>query len=412
MTDARAVFVTPVEPAMTGNGLAMRMGLFLSALSRFAIVDVIVVPVVAGQPGGSLIEAVGARRHVVPTQDFIDTRYSLLMRMRDPGMRLAAFQAYGRPSLSSGLSPSVLDSIAGIISDCKPDILHVGRSYLSEVVTLAPAGALATLDLDEDDLSNFTSQAALARRQGDGDRADWLVQEGRACDMMIERFGHMFRRVFVASDRDARLLSRRRPEMTFTRIENAIEIPSRPMRRDDGSTLLFVGALGYAPNSEGLLWFADQVLPRLKAMRAGVPRLLIAGAGARRDLLALSRHSRIRLLGRVEDLSRLYTQATLALAPMRSGGGTRIKLLEAAAYGVASVYTEAAAEGLEWPLDAGGWRAGDAREFATACLAGLESPAERRRRAMTAHHWIRRRHARDHIVCALAGTLKATLQRG
>jgi hypothetical protein len=145
MKDARAVFVTPVEPAATGNGLAMRMGLFLSALSRFAEVDVIVVPVVAGQPGASLIEAVGARRHVVPTRDFIDTRYSLLMRIPDPSMRLAAFQAYGRPSLSSGLSPKVLDGIAGIIGDCKPNILHVGRSYLSEVVTLAPSGAITTI---------------------------------------------------------------------------------------------------------------------------------------------------------------------------------------------------------------------------------------------------------------------------
>lgn len=413
--EARALFLTPVEPARTGNGLAMRMGLFLSALSRIAEVDVVVAPVVGGPglpSGASLIEALGAKRHVLPTHEFIDTRFAMLMRIADPGMRLAAFRAYGRPSLSSGISSRILSEIEQIIRDRRPDILHIGRSYLAEAVTLAPSGAIATLDLDEDDLSNLTSQAQIMRKQGDGDRAGWLVQEGRASDMMIERYGPMFHRIFVASDREARLLSRRRPDMHTVTIENAVETPPLAKRRDDGATLLFVGSLGYAPNSEGLIWFAEEVLPRLRVIRASVPRLLVAGTGAPREVQALSHHPRIRLLGRVGDLSPLYAEATLALAPMRSGGGTRIKLLEAAAHGVASIFTDSAAEGLDWPASAGGWRAANAQAFATACHEGLSDRAERKRRALAARRWVMARHGREHIVQRLANALKADLQRG
>ena len=412
MFPPRAVFVTPVEPALAGNGLAMRMGIFLSALSRFAKVDVILAPVMGGTlppPCPSLIESIGARLHVLPTHDFIDTRYSLLMRIPDPVARLAAFRAYAKPSLSSALSPRLLEEIALIIADCAPDILHIGRSYLSEVVTLAPPGAVASLDLDEDDLLNFSSQAEISRQKGQFIRAEWLAQEGRACDMSIARFGHMFHRLFVASDREARLLSRRHPDLNFTRADNAVETPSPLRRGDDGSTLLFVGSLGYLPNSEGLLWFADQVLPRLKAIRGAIPRLVIAGGGSPPEVTALSRHPRIRLLGRVEDLGRLYRDATLALAPMRSGGGTRIKLLEAAAHGVASVFTDVAGEGLGCGIDTGGWRAKNARQFAAACDAGLSHPAERARRAKAGRHWVIGRHSRERVVTRLASELKAIL---
>jgi polysaccharide biosynthesis protein PslH len=412
MDRPRAVFVTPIEPALTGSGLAMRMGLFLSALSAFASVDVILAPVVASAgapPGRSLTEAVGARLHVIPTHDFIDTRYALLMRIPDQQARLAAFRAYARPSLARALSPGVMDRIEQIIRSCRPDILHIGRSYLSEIVTLAPTGAIVTLDLDEDDLANHLSQAALARKSGRIIEAEWLAQEGRACDALVARFGPNCHHLFVASDREARLLAPRHPGLRFTRVENAIEIPRPTPRRDDGATLVFVGALGYQPNSKGLLWFASEVLPRLKARRAAVPRLLIAGASAPREVTALSRDPRIRLLGRVDDLAALYRQATLALAPMSSGGGTRIKLVEAAAHGVASVSTQAAADGLDWPADVGGWRASSASGFAAACDAGLSDAGERARRAMAAKRRVIGRQSRDRVIASLAGALKGAL---
>ena len=115
-------------------------------------------------------------------------------------------------------------------------------------------------------------------------------------------------------------------------------------------------------------------------------------------MAALERHPRISVLGRVSDVAELYRRSTLALAPLRAGGGTRIKLLEAAAHGVASVSTPIAAEGLSWPAAAGGWIAATSGQFAEACREALACPAERNRRAARMLDWVRRHHARKILV--------------
>ena len=82
--------------------------------------------------------------------------------------------------------------------------------------------------------------------------------------------------------------------------------------------MIFVGSLGYRPNVEGLLWFAERVMPQI-----GPSRLLVAGADPPRELLEKRLGGRIRYLGYVDCLADAYAQAMLAIAPMHAGGGTR-----------------------------------------------------------------------------------------
>jgi glycosyltransferase involved in cell wall biosynthesis len=411
----RAVFVAPIAPAREGNGLAMRMGLFLEALCRISEVDVILAPVAGSaiSPEASrFLHELGVRLHRISITGAVDTHFSLLTRLPDSRARLEAFRAYGKPSLASALSSPVLGSIEQIIRSCAPQIVHVGRSYLAASVAALPPKAIATLDLDEDDLTSFASQAALARKKGNAIAADWLEQEGLACDAMVSRFGARFQRMFVASAREALLLAKRHGAFHFVRMENAVEIPPRVVRRDDGATLLFVGSLGYEPNAEGVLWVAQEALPRLRAVRGGAVRLLIAGAQPPRAVSALARHPGVFVLGRAPDVLPLYQRATLALAPLRAGGGTRIKLLEAAAHRVASVYSPAAAEGIGWPKGAGGWSASSAREFAAACHEGLSQGAERARRVKLAQEWLLRHHARSRLVTRISHAFQSLLDEG
>ena len=90
---------------------------------------------------------------------------------------------------------------------------------------------------------------------------------------------------------------------------------------------------------------------------------------------------------------------------MRAGGGTRIKLLEAAARGVASVSTPVGAEGIAWPAETGGWIAAAPGPFAEACSEALMHPAERNRRAKLGLDWVRRHHAREKIVTRISRAL-------
>jgi glycosyltransferase involved in cell wall biosynthesis len=100
------------------------------------------------------------------------------------------------------------------------------------------------------------------------------------------------------------------------------------------------------------------------------------------------------VLGRVDDLAALYRQATLSIVPLSAGGGTRIKLIESAAHGVASVATPIGAAGLSWPEHVGGWVAEMAGPFAQACIDALDAPAERRHRAMLGRDFVQEHHDR------------------
>src|SRR4051794_27581284 len=101
----RLAFISPVLPDTTGNGLAMRMGVFLEALARIGPVDLILVPVAGGAvEANELIASLDVRVHVVTIARRNDMEFQLLARVQDANRQLAAFRAYGRPTLASYLS--------------------------------------------------------------------------------------------------------------------------------------------------------------------------------------------------------------------------------------------------------------------------------------------------------------------
>lgn len=136
----------------------------------------------------------------------------------------------------------------------------------------------------------------------------------------------------------------------------------------DRTDLLFVGALDDdpSPNTDSILWFAFEVMPHLDALIGSKYRLLVAGR-CRAERIASLAGARIRLLGRVEDLSTLYASARVFIAPTRFAAGIPIKIQEAAARGVPVVGRSLLARQLGWQ-DERDLLVGDTPQaFATAC---------------------------------------------
>jgi len=183
------------------------------------------------------------------------------------------------------------------------------------------------------------------------------------------------------------------------------ELKIRP-RFDDGATLLFVGSFGYLPNVDAVQWFARTVWPRL---RARIPRLrfLIAGPDPPEAIVGLRRLPGIIVIGPVPDLGAVYARASLALVPLRAGGGTRMKLLEALSQGVPVVATRIGAAGLPVAQSCCGWIADGDERFAAACLAGLADAAERGRRGRRGRALVLRHYSRSRVLAQLACSLAA-----
>jgi glycosyltransferase involved in cell wall biosynthesis len=146
--------------------------------------------------------------------------------------------------------------------------------------------------------------------------------------------------------------------------------------------VLFVGDLGWPPNAEGMRWFAKKVWP-LVARRRPIAWVEVLGRGAPADLLRLGEPNFV-FAGEGDDTRPHWERAAVGIVPLRAGGGTRLKILEAAACGVPVVSTSVGAEGLE--LEAGtAIRLQDEPEpFAEAVVALLADRAAARRQAVAA----------------------------
>lgn len=119
----------------------------------------------------------------------------------------------------------------------------------------------------------------------------------------------------------------------------------RPRADGEPPTLVFVGGLSYAPNAEAVRWLLDEIAPEIAKLLPRV-RIVLVGKGASPALLARARPPEVEFSGWVEDVRPFLAQADVCVVPIRVGGGTRIKILEAMAAGVPVVSTRVGAEGI------------------------------------------------------------------
>ncbi|MFO7570498.1 MAG: glycosyltransferase family 4 protein [Smithellaceae bacterium] len=132
-----------------------------------------------------------------------------------------------------------------------------------------------------------------------------------------------------------------------------------------GRGVLTVGSFGWYPNQDGLMWFVDQVLPLLRKAFPG-EIIRVAGSGIGRTLRKRLAHQEIRVFPDVPDMLPFLQEARLLFVPLRIGGGTRIKILEAWAAGLPVVSTSIGAEGLPYRPGVNMLIADDAKTFAAA----------------------------------------------
>ena len=157
-------------------------------------------------------------------------------------------------------------------------------------------------------------------------------------------------KVLAVSEADAVALQDLVPGLDVTVVPNGVdtqayraESPSAEVQIPQNA-LVFTGTMDFRPNVDAMLWFARRVLPLVRA-QVSQARLFVVGQRPHRRLHKLRRDPAVVLTGWVEDVRPYIAQASVYVAPLRIGGGTRLKLLEAMAMGKAVVATRLGAEG-------------------------------------------------------------------
>ena len=131
-------------------------------------------------------------------------------------------------------------------------------------------------------------------------------------------------------------------------IPNGVDLDYFSALQEQSSTrhaVVFTGAMRHQPNAEGATWYVEQVHP---LVQAGHPdtSFMIAGADPPAHVQALTSSS-VTVTGEVDDIRPWLAAANVVAVPLWSGGGTRLKLLEAFAAGKPVVSTSIGAEGLD-----------------------------------------------------------------
>ncbi len=203
------------------------------------------------------------------------------------------------------------------------------------------------LDIDEDDAATVRAIAGLQSLRGEIDAAAHSVAEASAYERLSAHCLAWFDQIITASDLESEALRRHHHLGVVTTVANAVDVralsKSRP-RDNKPPSLLFVGSLDYLPNLDAAERLALSILPALRRRLPGA-ELHLAGAG--KAAARFARRSGVNVHGFVADLGPLYQRANVTIVPLRAGGGSRLKILEAFSYGLPVVATPAAAAGLD-----------------------------------------------------------------
>ncbi len=165
------------------------------------------------------------------------------------------------------------------------------------------------------------------------------------------------------------------------------EAVSPVVRKKGVRRVTFLGGLHWLPNAQGILWFARNVFP---AIRARVPDAVLTVI-VKNPPPGLASDG-VEVTGYVSDLSPYLAETEAFVVPLHAGGGMRVKILDAWAWGLPIVSTTIGAEGINIADGENMLIADTAADFAEAVVRVLESPAlgqkfaERGRRAVMEHY--------------------------
>jgi glycosyltransferase involved in cell wall biosynthesis len=301
------------------------------------------------------------------------------------------------------------DAVAAALTSHGPDVITVEHDinavWARSLHRISDVPLILTLHNVSSDYYRSRSRSA------SGLRAQLLGCEARRMLAYLRTNLPMFDRLVAVSDLDAASASRlyRGP---ISVVPNGAAVPVEAPDIGPEPIVLFTGTWSHPPNQEGALWFAEKVWPVVIARHA-VARLVIAGRGVTPAVHRLaSDATRIDVVGEVPAMAPYYADARVVVAPLLSGGGTRLKVLDALAHSRPVVATSVGMEGLELHDGQEIVVRDDANAFGEAILELLLDDTLARRIAVSGRRAVAERYAWSVLAAELESALAATAAFG
>jgi sugar transferase (PEP-CTERM/EpsH1 system associated) len=227
------------------------------------------------------------------------------------------------------------------------DIVHIDSIHMAAYVSTIQAVTDAPIVYDWHNIESEAMHRYSAKVRSPLHKIYAAFTAERLAAVEKQALGNAFGHV-VCSERERGLLQRIAPRARVAVVENGVDTRFFADAREPLSArrcIIFVGSLDYHANVEAAVSFSRTVWPLIRE-RFPEWRFTLVGSNPAPAVVALSREKNIEVTGTVADVRPFYRQALAAIVPLRIGGGTRLKILEAMAAGVPVVSTTLGAEGL------------------------------------------------------------------
>ena len=287
--------------------------------------------------------------------------------------------------------------LAHLLATVDYDVVHVDSLDLAAYLPMV-VGRRTTC-------THHNIESQLLRRRAQSERVPWrrgyLSWQARLVERLEQRWYPRVALNVVVSDNDRQTIADVAPDAPVAVVPNGVDVAAfRPEPgREEG--LVFVGGANWFPNRDALDYFGQEILPSLRSHSPDAVPVRWVGRCSESDRAHWADRYGIELTGYVDDVRPYIRDAACYVVPLRVGGGTRLKILDAWSMGKAVVSTSIGCEGLA-ATDGGNILIRDTpQEFATAVSQVLKDRTLRERLGRAARQTVERSYSWDVIGDAL-----------
>jgi polysaccharide biosynthesis protein PslH len=335
----KLLFVTPFLPSPPRFGGQRRLDGLMRSLARKHDVSVISFTASDVYTEASLSDTRAYCRDVVtfPDLEFADLRRKRLLQLRS----VVSTRSYEH--LLFGRRREFETRLQRMIDAGGYDIVQFEFAQMAAFRTRSRPGTRFVLDEHniEFDIVRRTAEADVGFGRKLYSAVNW-----RKLKREEQRSWRRFDGVTVTSQRDAEVLRHLNPNARLAVIPNGVDLDQfQPGQSEpEAESLLFFGAVNYHPNFDGITHFIDNIFPKILQERPNT-KLWIVGPAP--DSIIARKSRNIEVTGFVDEVEPYIDKANVVIVPLRIGGGTRLKIVEAMAKAKGIVSTSVGAEGID-----------------------------------------------------------------